>query len=241
MLGWAVRGAGRGRCNLGRLEPRPGPNHTGEVSKLVFGVVAFLTGLLMIEQALLRWRPWWLARGALIPIARRPLSLSDEARGRLRLPSDSSTYRSDGAALDPARLEWPAPFEQGSVEITPPSATRVGWARVRNASGRGFTGVVRIAVVREQDTLVVRLDYHPATLAWALGMVGVLVALILSLAPWHVGLVVSAIVLVFWLAPSRSAFIAARARLMPALEQLAERLERAPEPARPSSSPRRRR
>jgi hypothetical protein len=211
------------------------------VPKLVAGILALLTGLLAIEQALLRRRPWSLARLALIPIARRPLSLSEQVRGRLREPSDSSTYRSADVALDPARLTWPGPFDAGSVEITPPSETRVGWARVRAANGRGFTGVARIAISAEQGTLVVRLAYYPAALTWALGMVLLLVAIVLSLAPWHAGLVFSALIVVFWLVPSRSAFISARARLAPALEHLAAKLEGPVDPERRRPSGRRRR
>lgn len=185
--------------------------------KLFAAILFSLTALMVIEQTILRRRPWWLARLAFFPMGRRAIALSEPVRAKL------------GDALDPSRLEWPADSGSEDLEVGRPAGDRAGWARLRAQAGKNVAGVARVVVVKEQETLVVRLDYYPATLAWMLGMVVLFSALILALAPWHVGIVLTAIVLMMWLVPARTAIVRARDRLSRLADRFAEGAAREPE------------
>lgn len=186
--------------------------------KLFAAILFSLTALMVIEQTILRRRPWWLARLAFFPMGRRAITVSEAAKAKL-----------GGDGLDPSKLEWPADSGSADLDVGRPAGDRTGWARLRAQAGKNVAGVARVVVVKEQETLVVRLDYYPATLAWMLGLVVLFSALILALAPWHVGLVLTAICFAMWLVPARTAIVRARDRLSRLADRFAEGAAREPE------------
>jgi hypothetical protein len=192
------------------------------VPRLVAAILLLLTISLFVEQSILRRRPSWLARWAFLPILRRDVSLPEPARAKLR--------KEDGA-LDLSRLEWPAAPADDEFDVAPPSAAGAGWVRVHSAKNKRFAGVARVAVTEAAGTLTVSAHYYPARLAATLGMILVLVAIILALGPWHVGLVFSAILVAMWLVPSLAWVRTARAPLTRAVDLMALQLEHPPQPA----------
>lgn len=180
------------------------------IVKLVVAVVAVLTAWLFVEQALLRRRPRWMARLAFLPLG-RPKRVS------LRDPSSTS-------------VEWPAGWEEQGVEVTPPAGEHAGWMRIRVEGDRSkrFAGVARIdarAVEGAEPGVMLGLRFFPAVLLWAIGMVALLLAIILTLSPTLPGAVISAIVVALAAFPVWNQVQRARARAALALDALVAKLE----------------
>ena len=218
---------------------------TGVVSQLVFGLLLGFVAWTLVEQLVLWLRPSWLAALSFVPLARRSSPLSDAVVERIRVPDEAAGYRAGAKQLDPDRLEWPPDLETPGVDLCPADGARPAWFRVglegddpKRASARR-AGVGRISVRAEGDVLIVEARWFPALLIGTAGFVAVLVGVILSLATWGVGLVMSVLVVAAWSLPAITVQRGARGWIEIALDRLARSLAQPRE--KPSSKKRKRR
>lgn len=202
------------------------------MTHLVFGLLLGFVAWTLVEQLVLWLRPAWLAALSFVPLSRRSVELTDEVAKRVRVPKDETGYREGASTLDPSRLPWPADFRAVGVDVYPPAKGRSAWFRVgiegdhpRRAAARR-AGVGRIGVLAEDGALALRARWFPALLIGTAGVMLVLVGVIVALASWGVALVMSTLVIATWSLPALTVQQAARARIEPALDRLAERLTR---------------